>query len=78
MTIERFGTRFSVCRRQARLTVQIPYRRPDGPVMLFIDSTGSARLRADYRTNAPSSALVLRQSYRLSPFFLSSLKFAAG
>lgn len=30
----------TLCRRQARLAVQIPYRRPDGPVTLLIDSTG--------------------------------------
>ena len=30
----------TLCRRQKSLTVQIPYRRADGPLNLLIDSTG--------------------------------------
>ena len=30
----------TLCRRQKRLAVQIPYRRADGPLNLLIDSTG--------------------------------------
>ena len=30
----------TVCRRQKRLAVQVPYRRADGPLHLLVDSTG--------------------------------------
>lgn len=30
----------TLCRRQARLAEQIPYRRPDRPVTLLVDSSG--------------------------------------
>lgn len=30
----------TLCRRQKTLTVQIPYRRADGPLNLLVDSTG--------------------------------------
>ena len=33
----------TLCRRQARLAVQIPYCRPDSPVTLLADSTGDLR-----------------------------------
>jgi hypothetical protein len=30
----------TLCRRQKTLSVQIPYRRADGPLNLLVDSTG--------------------------------------
>ena len=45
----------TLCRRQARISVQIPYRRADGPINLLIDSTG-IRFRGVRRNRGCSAA----------------------
>jgi len=53
----------TLCRRQARLAVQIPYRRPDGPVTLLIDSTG-IKFRGDGEWQARKHGASRRRQWR--------------
>lgn len=53
----------TLCRRQARLAVQIPYRRPDGPVTLLVDSTG-IKFRGDGEWLARKHGASRRRQWR--------------
>lgn len=56
----------TLCRRQARLAVRIPYRRPDGPVALLVDSTG-IKFRGDGEWQARKHGASRRRARRVSP-----------
>jgi hypothetical protein len=53
----------TLCRRQARLAVQIPYRRADGPVTLLVDSTG-IKFRGDGEWQARKHGASRRRQWR--------------
>jgi len=53
----------TLCRRQARLVVQIPYRRPGGPVTLPVDST-SIKFRGDGEWQARKHGASRRRQWR--------------
>lgn len=53
----------TLCRRQARISVQIPYRRAGGPLNLLIDSTG-IRFRGDGEWLARKHGATRRREWR--------------
>ncbi|MEI4489015.1 IS5 family transposase, partial [Frigidibacter sp. MR17.14] len=53
----------TLCRRQARIAVQIPYRRPHGPVTLLVDSTG-IKFRGDGEWQARKHGASRRRQWR--------------
>ena len=53
----------TLCRRQARISVQIPYRRAGGPINLLIDST-SIRFRGDGEWLASKHGTTRRREWR--------------
>src|SRR5690606_4766865 len=53
----------ALCRRQARISVQIPYKRAGGPLNLLIDSTG-IRFRGDGEWLARKHGATRRREWR--------------
>jgi len=53
----------TLCRGQARISIQIPWRRAGGPIKLLIDSTG-IRFRGDGEWLARKHGPQRRRQYR--------------